>query len=45
MENKKKCVEPQVECYVINNPCLLMVSAYTVQEDTDDAPDFDGPLN
>ena len=45
MNMKKKYVKPQVECYVINNPCLLMVSAYTVQEDTDDAPDFDGPLN
>ena len=42
---KKKYVKPQVECYVINNPCLLMVSAHTVQEHTDDAPDFDGPLN
>lgn len=42
---KKKYVKPQVECYVINNPCLLMVSAYTVQEDTDDAPDYSGPLD
>ena len=42
---KKKYVKPQVECYVINNPCLLMVSpADTVREDTDDASDFDGPL-
>ena len=46
MNNKKKYVKPQVECYVINNPCLLMVSAaYTVQEDTDDAPDYSGPLD
>ena len=46
MNNKKKYVKPQVECYVINNPCLLMVSAEdTVHEDTDDAPDYNGPLD
>lgn len=45
MNMKKKYVKPQVECYVINNPCLLMVSpANTVEEDTDDAPDFGGEL-
>ena len=45
MNMKKKYVKPQVECYVINNPCLLMLSADTVQEDTDDAPDYNGPLD
>ena len=27
MNMKKKYVKPQVECYVINNPCLLLVSS------------------
>ena len=44
VNNKKKYVKPQVECYVINNPCLLLASS-PEQENTDDAPDFDGPLN
>ena len=25
VNNKKKYVKPQMECYVINNPCLLLV--------------------
>ena len=27
MNNKKKYVKPQVKCYVINNPCLLLASS------------------
>ena len=43
MNNKKKYVKPQVECYVINNPCLLLASS-TEQEITDDAPRYSGEL-
>ena len=41
---KKKYVKPQVECYVINNPCLLLASS-PKQENTGKAPDYDGPLD
>ena len=44
VNNKKKYVKPQMECYVINNPCLLLVSS-TEQENTRKAPDYDGPLD
>lgn len=45
MNMKKKYVKPQVECYVIKNPCLLLVSGTDVeQENTDDTPEFRGPL-
>ena len=44
MNNKKKYVKPQVKCYVINNPCLLLASS-TEQENTRKAPDYDGPLD
>ena len=27
MNNKKKYVKPQVECYVIKKPCQLLVSS------------------
>ena len=43
VNNKKKYVKPQMECYVINNPCLLLASS-PEQEDTDDTPEFRGPL-
>ena len=42
MNNKKKYVKPQVECYVINNTCLLLVSG--VQENTGDASGYSGEL-
>ena len=41
MNNKKKYVKPQVECYVINKPCLLLEGS----ENKRKAPDFDGQLN
>ena len=41
VNNKKKYVKPQVECYVINNPCMLLAGS----ENTRKAPDFDGQLN
>lgn len=40
---KKKYVKPQVECYVIKKPCLLLVSD-TEQENTGDVPGFSGEL-
>ena len=43
MNMKKKYVKPQVECYVIKNPCLLLVSG-TEQENTGDTPEYRGPL-
>ena len=43
MNNKKKYVKPQMECYVINNPCLLLASS-PEQENTDDAPRYSGEL-
>ena len=43
MNNKKKYVKPQVECYVINNPCLLLASS-PEQENTDDDPRYSGEL-
>ena len=42
VNNKKKYVKPQMECYVINNPCLLLVGSEF--ENTRKAPDYDGPL-
>ena len=44
VNNKKKYVKPQMECFEINNPCLLLVSS-TEQENTRKAPDYDGPLD
>ena len=46
MNNKKKYVKPQVECYVINNPCLLLASSPEQRntENTGDAHDFSGEL-
>ena len=41
---KKKYVKPQVECYVINNPCLLMTSTDGEQDNTSNAHYFDGDL-
>ena len=43
VNNKKKYVKPQMECYVINNPCLLLVSG-PEQENTRKTPYFDGEL-
>lgn len=40
---KKKYVKPQVECYVINNPCLLLVSG-TEQENTGNTPGYGGDM-
>ena len=42
MNNKKKYVKPQMECYVINNTCMLLVS---VTENTGNAPDYSGELD
>lgn len=39
MNNKKKYVKPQVECYVINNPCLLLASS------KEGNPEYSGELN
>lgn len=39
MNNKKKYVKPQVECYVINNPCLLLASS------PEENPEYGGELN
>lgn len=36
MNNKKKYVKPQVECYVIKKPCQLLVSSPT--------PEYGGEL-
>lgn len=44
MNNKKKYVKPQMECYVINNTCMLLVSG-TEQENTGNAPDYGGELD
>ena len=46
MNNKKKYVKPQMECYVINNTCMLLVSGNDQRntENTDDALDFRGEL-
>ena len=41
---KKKYVKPQVECYVINNPCLLLTSPDREQDNTSNALDFYGDL-
>ena len=44
MNMKKKYVKPQVECYVINNPCLLLTISDREQENTGNALDFYGDL-
>ena len=46
MNNKKKYVKPQMECYVINNTCMLLVSGNEQRntENTDDAPGYRGEL-
>ena len=41
VNNKKKYVKPQMECFEIKEPCLLLAGS----ENTGKAPDFDGPLN
>ena len=38
MNMKKKYVKPQVECYVINNPCLLLASS------KEENPEYSGEL-
>ena len=42
VNNKKKYVKPQMECFEIKEPCLLL--ACSEQENTRKAPDYDGPL-
>lgn len=41
---KKKYVKPQVECYVINNPCLLLTSPDREQENTGNTPGYGGDM-
>ena len=38
VNNKKKYVKPQMECYVINNPCLLLASS------KEEIPEYSGEL-
>ena len=44
MNMKKKYVKPQVECYVINNPCLLLTISDREQENTGGVPGYSGDL-
>ena len=43
MNNKKKYVKPQMACFEIKEPCLLLVSGME-QENTRKTPYFDGEL-
>lgn len=42
VNNKKKYIKPQMACFEIKEPCLLLTGS--VFENTRKAPDFDGQL-
>ena len=43
VNNKKKYVKPQMACFEIKEPCLLL--AVSEFENTRKAPDYNGPLD